>query len=128
MWSFDFIFLTRKFNLDVSTFQAHISRIIASPFRTTLFLFPEGTVITPDTHSKCVTYAAKNEIEFKSKHVLLPKSTGMYTLLHGLKNKVQGVWDITVMYSGVTDKCPYDTYPISQVLFDQVVFGKLNAY
>ncbi len=115
MFCFDFIFLTRKFHIDLPTFQAHTLRMLTSPFRTTVLLFPEGTVITPDTHSKCVSYAQKNSIEYKSRHVLLPKSTGMYTLLRGLKDKVKGVWDITVMYDGITDKCPYDTYPISQV-------------
>ena len=115
MFCFDFIFLTRKFTIDYPTFQRHISDILTSPFRHTLLLFPEGTVITPDTHSKCVAYAEKNGVEFESRHVLLPKSTGMYTLARGLKERVKGVWDVTIMYSGIEGRCPYDTYPIKEV-------------
>lgn len=65
-----------------------------------LIVYPEGTVISPHTRERSGKYAEKLGVE-PLKHVLLPRSRGLFLMLRSLRNTVEVVYDVTTGYSGL---------------------------
>ncbi|RKO96858.1 hypothetical protein CXG81DRAFT_16127 [Caulochytrium protostelioides] len=133
MHFFEFIFLKRKWAQDKSTIRANLSQALVDaqggpngdrrklPFW--LLLFPEGTVITPDTYDRTLAYSAKMGLPPQAvpSYVLLPKSTGLFACLQSMAQEggTEDLFDITMGYSGTTfaDGCPYSQWPVDRVFF-----------
>jgi hypothetical protein len=71
-----------------------------------LLLFPEGTTLHPTTIEKSNSHAVKQSLEPR-KHVLLPRSTGLFFCLSELAQPsfgtetLQGLVDVTVCVKGI---------------------------
>ena len=65
-----------------------------------LLLFPEGTNASGNGRVKSAKWADKIGVE-DMKHVLLPRSTGMFFCLTELKGTVEYIYDCTVAYEGI---------------------------
>ena len=118
MQFFEFIFLSRKWSCDKSLIYSNLSRSINDNMPLWLLLFPEGTVLTENTHQNSISYAKKMRIEDDPKHVLIPKSTGLYHSLQWLQPNVTCLYDFTIGYSGLNGiNCPFDEYPLDKVFF-----------
>jgi len=119
MMIFEFIFIKRKWAFDRYIMSRLLTRAKKDPLPLLLLIFPEGTVITPDTQAKSMDYAKKMDLKENFKHVLIPKTTGLQYCLEVLRPEVKRLLDITVGYEGLQDHhCPYDEYPLSKVFFE----------
>ncbi|KAI1171759.1 acyltransferase-domain-containing protein [Nemania sp. FL0916] len=65
-----------------------------------LLLFPEGTNLSDNGRRKSANWAKKSGLK-DGRHVMLPRSTGMYFCLTELKGTVDYVYDCTVAYEGI---------------------------
>ncbi|KAI9295889.1 acyltransferase-domain-containing protein, partial [Neoconidiobolus thromboides FSU 785] len=100
MWFFDFIFLERNWTKDEFSFMAHMKKLNQSIKPMWLLIFPEGTTLTGDTRYKSKIFAEKNGYE-TYKHVLLPRSLGLFKCIESLKESVEYIYDITIGIPGV---------------------------
>ncbi|KAJ2990574.1 hypothetical protein HDV02_004277 [Globomyces sp. JEL0801] len=118
MRCFEFIFLARVWKIDQDRIVNALQKSLNDKTPMWLLLFPEGTVICDETKERSMKYAKKIDISIHPKHVLLPKSTGLYHVLKNLKSKAEYLYDFTIGYSGLnSDQCPYDEYPPTKVFF-----------
>ncbi|KAI8894813.1 acyltransferase-domain-containing protein [Globomyces pollinis-pini] len=118
MKCFEFIFLARVWKKDQDRIVDNLVRAKNDKNPMWLLVFPEGTVITEGTKANSRAYAKKKDITDEPKHVLLPKSTGLYHILRALESDTEYLYDFTMGYSGLTkDSIPYDAYPPSLVFF-----------
>ncbi|KAJ2993555.1 hypothetical protein HDV02_002250 [Globomyces sp. JEL0801] len=121
MKCFEFIFLARVWKKDQDRIVDNLVRAKNDKNPMWLLVFPEGTVITEGTKANSRAYAKKKDITDEPKHVLLPKSTGLYHILRALESDTEYLYDFTMgklSYSGLTkDSIPYDAYPPSLVFF-----------
>ncbi|KAJ3254035.1 hypothetical protein HK103_007574 [Boothiomyces macroporosus] len=116
---FEFIFFARKWPIDSKRLQKTLTYAKNDNNPMWLLVFPEGTVITQDTQEKSRAFAKKNDITEDPKHVLLPKSTGLYHILRQMQKSSDYLYDFTIGYSGITENhCPYDEYPPTKVFFE----------
>ncbi|KAJ3089131.1 hypothetical protein HK102_007142 [Quaeritorhiza haematococci] len=119
MWGFEFIFMKRKWALDMLNMRKHLQRAKWDLQPLWLIIFPEGTLNTPNNKETSRAYAKKMDLTEDPTHVLLPKSTGLQFCLSALRPEVHTLVDITMGYSGLTaDQVPYYEY-----LFNDVIFG-----
>lgn len=65
-----------------------------------LLIFPEGTNLSANTRKKSVAWSEKSGLK-DMKHLLLPRSTGMFFCLNELADTIDYVYDCTVAYEGV---------------------------
>lgn len=74
-------------------------------------------MLTANTKQKSFEFAKKAGIVHNTRHVLLPKSTGLFHILRCLKTEF--VYDFTIGYSGVgADDSAYDNYSPTAVFFE----------
>ncbi|KIV83775.1 hypothetical protein PV11_05770 [Exophiala sideris] len=95
-----FIFLKRNWEQDRPNMASALQRLNKPADPMWLLLFPEGTNLAPSTRAKSTAWANKQGIP-DTRHVLLPRSTGLHFCLEELKNTVDYVYDCTVAYEGV---------------------------
>lgn len=95
-----FIFLKRHWEQDKPQLAQALQRLNKAVEPMWLLLFPEGTNLAPDTRVKSANWAKKNNIA-DTKHVLLPRSTGLQFCLEELKGTTDYLYDCTVAYEGV---------------------------
>ncbi|KAI1625662.1 acyltransferase [Exophiala viscosa] len=95
-----FIFLKRNWEQDRPNMASALQRLNKPEDPMWLLLFPEGTNLAPSTRAKSTKWADKQGIP-DTRHVLLPRSTGLHFCLEELKNTVDYVYDCTVAYEGV---------------------------
>lgn len=108
---FDFIFLARSWAKDQRTLAHHLSKLanvskkVASPLA--LFIFPEGTLVSPLTRPQSKKYANKVGLD-DCRHLLLPRSTGLLYCARALKQEIDDLVlvDATIGYPGI----PSDGY------------------
>lgn len=108
---FDFIFLARSWAKDQRTLSHHLAKLakvshkVASPLN--LFIFPEGTLVSPITRPQSKSYADKVGLE-DCRNLLLPRSTGLLYCARALKRDIDELVlvDATIGYPGV----PSDGY------------------
>lgn len=90
------IFLNRNFEAD----KEHIAQMLQFyneyNDHLTLVLYPEGTVLWPDTKRKSDQFAEKNNLA-KFEHVLQPRVTGLKYLVENAEG-IDAIYDITTSY------------------------------
>ena len=87
MQFFDFLFVARRWEADQSYLSQRLSKLFNRK-QLWVLLFPEGTVVTPNTRSHMLRYAHKTGLVVGDlpKHVLLPRSTGLAHCLETFKS------------------------------------------
>jgi 1-acyl-sn-glycerol-3-phosphate acyltransferase len=95
-----FIFLKRNWEEDKPNMARSLQKLNKPTDPMWLLLFPEGTNLAPSTRQRSAAWAKKNDIS-DCTHVLLPRSTGLHFCLDELKDTVEYLYDITVVYEGV---------------------------
>lgn len=95
-----FIFLKRDWEKDKPHMAQALQRLNTSREPMWLLLFPEGTNLASCTRKKSSGWAAKSGIK-DTKHVLLPRSTGLQFCLEQLESSVEYLYDCTIAYEGV---------------------------
>lgn len=109
MMLYGFIFMARKWIEDKPRLQ-HRLRKLKKKYGTTpdglpifnpmwLLIFPEGTNLSRNTKRRSDEYCTKQGIT-TLKHILLPRSTGLFFCLQQLRGTVDYVYDCTVGYEG----------------------------
>lgn len=106
MQFFQFIFLARSWAHDKQRLTSHLTRLARTaaggqlPFL--LLLFPEGTLVSPQTRPLSAKYATKIGIQ-DMQHILLPRSTGLLFCLRALAPHMPSLklLDVTVAYPGI---------------------------
>ncbi len=109
MMFFGFIFMSRKMAVDQPRMAHRLGKLRmqhTSPDGKKyynpmwLLLFPEGTNASDNGRVKSAKWADKIGVD-DMKHVLLPRSTGMFFCLNELKGTVEYIYDCTVAYEGI---------------------------
>lgn len=104
-----FIFLSRKWTLDRTKFLRRISRLaFFKPF--SFLIFPEGTTLCENALKKSDEFTEKEGIP-ATKHVLIPRSLGMFISLLAVQDEIEGVWDFTACYSDIPSYIDTGKYP-----------------
>jgi 1-acyl-sn-glycerol-3-phosphate acyltransferase len=131
---FEFIFLKRQWECDESTLIQNLKQTRQDGFPLWLLIFPEGTNITPDTRQKSLLFAKKRDLLERPRHVLLPRSTGLFTCLKELNQEdyVSQLADVTLSFSNVqSTDVPQYVYPLSQLFLGKSpkkVFLHIHMY
>ncbi|WEW56488.1 hypothetical protein PRK78_001933 [Emydomyces testavorans] len=109
MMLYGFVFMARKWIEDKPRLEHRLRKLKTkhgnSPDGSPAFdpmwllIFPEGTNLSRNTQKKSDSYCEKQGIS-PLKHVLLPRSTGLFFCLQQLKGTVEYVYDCTVGYEG----------------------------
>lgn len=106
MQFFQFIFLARSWAHDKTSLTTHLTRLARTATTTQnpflLLLFPEGTLVSPQTRPLSAAFAAKTGIQ-DMQHMLLPRSTGLLFCLRALAPHMPELklLDVTVAYPGI---------------------------
>ncbi|EXJ59443.1 uncharacterized protein A1O5_12068 [Cladophialophora psammophila CBS 110553] len=100
MQLYQFIFLKRNWEQDKPNMASALQRLNKPTDPMWLLLFPEGTNLARSTRERSAAWAKKNNIP-DTRHVLLPRSTGLQFCLGELKDTVDYLYDCTVVYEGV---------------------------
>ncbi|KIW77082.1 hypothetical protein Z517_09528 [Fonsecaea pedrosoi CBS 271.37] len=100
MQLYQFIFLKRNWEQDKPNMASALQRLNKPTDPMWLLLFPEGTNLAPSTRTRSAEWAKKNNIP-DTRHVLLPRSTGLQFCLEELKDTVDYLYDCTIVYEGV---------------------------
>ncbi|BGP27182.1 lysocardiolipin and lysophospholipid acyltransferase [Rhodotorula toruloides] len=117
---FGFIFLERRWASDRTPFRQQLSRIAKETNRggqeqkLALLIFPEGTIVTANTRGISSKFAEKTAVS-DYKHVLLPRSTGLFFALRQLAPAIPKLElvDLTVGYPLPRQPPPADGKPVS---------------
>lgn len=98
MQFFQFIFLKRKWESDKETLNKSLKRIslYKSDDHVCILVFPEGTIIHPNTIENSLDFAKKEGLK-PFERVLIPRTTGLSFLLENYNN-VSAVYDVTMGY------------------------------
>jgi 1-acyl-sn-glycerol-3-phosphate acyltransferase len=109
MMFYGFVFMARKWQLDKPRLQHRLEKLKtrhSGPMSGSqsldpmwLLIFPEGTNLSINTKGISDRYGEKTGIP-PLKHVLLPRSTGLFFCLQQLKGSVEWVYDCTIAYEG----------------------------
>ncbi|KAJ3259808.1 hypothetical protein HK103_001699 [Boothiomyces macroporosus] len=122
MTFFDFIFMKQKLHLDFQNIVNVMERqrIYGKDVPLWFFLFPEGTLNTPNNRESSHAYAEKSGIKDKPSYVILPKATGLFMCADALSDQVDYIVNLTVGYSGLErEDVPYDNYLMENVFLKQ---------
>ncbi|KAL1969048.1 hypothetical protein VTN77DRAFT_882 [Rasamsonia byssochlamydoides] len=119
MMFYGFIFMARKWQLDKPRLQHRLEKLKtrhSGPMSGSqsldpmwLLIFPEGTNLSTNTKKISDNYGEKTGIP-PLRHMLLPRSTGLFFCLQQLKGTVDWVYDCTVAYEGPPKGCYPDQY------------------
>ncbi|KAI8866003.1 acyltransferase-domain-containing protein [Ramicandelaber brevisporus] len=114
---FGFVFISRTWSQDKSTVEQHMQKLGESREPCWLTVFPEGTIMYPEGHAKSMAYAQLHGFDHP-KRLLLPRITGLFHCLEGLKQqKVRYLMDLTIAYEGMgDDDVPYLVYNVPGIL------------
>ncbi|KIW19914.1 hypothetical protein PV08_00489 [Exophiala spinifera] len=109
MMFYGFIFMARKWIQDKPRLQHRLEKLKTrhgGPMSGSsgldpmwLLIFPEGTNLARNTKRKSLEWAEKQGIP-DMKHLLLPRSTGLFFCLQQLQGTVDWVYDCTIAYEG----------------------------
>ncbi|KAI1932418.1 hypothetical protein LOZ58_000817 [Ophidiomyces ophidiicola] len=116
---YGFIFMARKWAQDKPRLEHRLQKL-KTTHRTSsngvplfdpmwLLIFPEGTNLSKNTKRRSDAYCEKQGIPLP-KHVLLPRSTGLFFCLQQLRNTIDYVYDCTVGYEGPPKGSYADAY------------------
>lgn len=109
MMFYGFIFLARKWETDKPRLEHRLEKLktqhtgpMSGPEGLDpmwLLIFPEGTNLSTNSRKISDKYGAKTGIT-PLKHMLLPRSTGLFFCLQQLRGTVDWVYDCTIAYEG----------------------------
>lgn len=109
MMFYGFIFMARKWAADKPRLQHRLEKLKtrhSGPMSGSagldpmwLLIFPEGTNLSANTKRNSTKWAEKQGIP-NTRHVLLPRSTGLFFCLQQLQGTVDWVYDVTIAYEG----------------------------
>ncbi|KAJ4504133.1 hypothetical protein HRR83_008626 [Exophiala dermatitidis] len=109
MMFYGFIFMARKWAADKPRLQHRLEKLKtrhSGPMSGSagldpmwLLIFPEGTNLSRNTKKVSSRWAEKQGIP-DTRHVLLPRSTGLFFCLQQLQGTVDWVYDCTIAYEG----------------------------
>lgn len=121
---FGYIFLERKWNVDQEILKRGLKQL-KEKNSFYLLIFPEGTIIDSETHKKSKKFCTTNNITihnkpFNPENVILPRKTGYDMIFDNLKDKIDGIIDITLITN------PYTKYP-SEIYDAKDVFVKRSC-
>ncbi|GAA5923357.1 hypothetical protein JCM1841_006495 [Sporobolomyces salmonicolor] len=102
---YDFIYLDRKWASDKEPFRRQLEGIARTTRdggereRLAFLIFPEGTIVTENTRGISTKFAEKTGVSHP-KHLLLPRSTGLFFALRHLARTVPSLHliDLTLAY------------------------------
>ncbi|KAG6861205.1 hypothetical protein C0995_002554 [Termitomyces sp. Mi166 len=126
MQLYGFIFLARSWASDRSQLASHLSALGKraeeedKPF--CFLLYPEGTLVSPNTRPISKKFADKEGITDLN-NLLLPRSTGLYYSLRSLAPRVPNLKliDLTVVYPGIPPMgYGQDYYTLRSIFMDGV--------
>jgi len=126
MQFFKFIFLARSWASDREQLASHLSILGEQAEREdnplTLILYPEGTLVSPDTRPISKKFADKMGIPDMT-NILLPRSTGLHYSLRSLAPRIPSLHliDLTIVYPGIPPlKYGQSYYSLRSIFFDRV--------
>lgn len=107
---YGFIFMSRKWATDQSRMAYRLRKLVtrhSGPMSGSagldpmwFLMYPEGTNLSARTRKRSAAWAEKSGLE-DMRHLLLPRSTGLFYVLGELKDTIDYVYDITVGYGGI---------------------------
>ena len=104
MMFYGFIFMARNWAKDKLRLRHRLQKLklkysgILDPMW--LIIFPEGTNLSRNTCIRSAAYADKQGL-VNTRHLVLPRSTGLLYCLQELRGTVEWVYDVTIAYEGV---------------------------
>ena len=104
MMFYGFVFMARAWAKDKLRLQHRLQKLklmysgVLDPMW--LLIFPEGTNLSPTTLTRSAAWADKQGVA-NTRHLLLPRSTGLLYCLQELEGTVEWVYDVTIAYEGV---------------------------
>ena len=130
-WSmrfFDFVFLNRKWEQDQAHFTKKLRGFVESNYPFCLLIFPEGTTLNHQALTKSESFATKLGVKPTSR-VLLPRVLGMWEAVKALDSSLDGIYNITVGYSGIqeTDE-PEKVFTLKKLFFDGITPEKVHYH
>lgn len=131
MMFYNFIFMARKWEKDQPRLRHRLQKLNtrhsgpmtgdSGPGQLDpmwLLIFPEGTNLSPNTRNSSKRWSEKAGIP-DTRHVLLPRSTGLEFCLQELRNTVDYVYDCTIAYEGIPPgKYGGDIFTLRSVYFE----------
>lgn len=100
MANFNFIFMSRKWADDKENMRVHFEGLNKLQAPVWLTMFPEGTNTSHNGTNNSNKFAAKMNKK-PTKHVLLPRTTGLRYAIENLAPTVDYLYDCTLAYEGV---------------------------
>ncbi|KAF8983880.1 hypothetical protein BGZ46_009337 [Entomortierella lignicola] len=125
---FDFILLKRNdFEHDKRAIEQNLKRA-AKDEPLWLVVFPEGTVVSKGTRKRSQTFAEKAGLT-DHRHVLLPRTSGLFICINELRGSVEYVYDTTVGYSGIHyGEIPQELYPLPGLYINKAQPKEINMH
>lgn len=99
----DTVFLKRNWSRDEAGIKATFAKIIENNLPIWMISFPEGTRITPAKLEKSREFARMRGLT-PTQHVIMPRATGFYATVTGLRGHVSAVYSLTIGYHGRVPK------------------------
>ncbi|GAB7352729.1 hypothetical protein MBLNU459_g3083t1 [Dothideomycetes sp. NU459] len=141
MMFFNFIFMARKWETDKPRLRHRLQKLNtrhSGPMTGStgpaqldpmwLLIFPEGTNLSPNTRRSSVKWSEKAGIP-DTRHVLLPRSTGLQFCLQELRDTVDYVYDCTIAYEGIpAGQYGGDIFTLRSVYFQGRPPKSVNMY
>ena len=138
MMFFGFIFMARKWANDKPRLQHRLQKLKerhSGPMSGSagydpmwLLIFPEGTNLSANTRRKNDAYVQREHLQ-NMRHVLLPRSTGLFFCLQQLRGTVEYIYDSTMAYEGISpDDYAQDFFTIRSTYFQGRAPASVNMY
>ncbi|OAQ31664.1 hypothetical protein K457DRAFT_71460 [Linnemannia elongata AG-77] len=127
-WFFDFILLKRNdWAHDKRAIEENLDRVNAKD-PLWLVVFPEGTVVSRGTRKRSTAFAVKAGLA-DHRHVLLPRTSGLFVCINKLRGSVEYLYDATVGYSGIAyGEIPQELYPLPGLYLNQAQPKDINMH
>ncbi|KAI8606334.1 acyltransferase-domain-containing protein [Dissophora ornata] len=93
-----------------------------------LVVFPEGTVVSKGTRKRSAAFAEKEGLT-DHRHVLLPRTSGLFVCINKLRGSVEYLYDATVGYSGIhIGEIPQELYPLPGLYINKAQPKEVNMH
>ncbi|KAF9364931.1 hypothetical protein BGX34_012038 [Mortierella sp. NVP85] len=93
-----------------------------------LVVFPEGTVVSRSTRKRSMAFAEKTGLT-DHRHLLLPRTSGMFVCVNQLRGSVEYIYDFTVGYSGIHyGEIPQELYPLPGLYVNKAQPKDINMH
>ncbi|GJJ76380.1 hypothetical protein EMPS_08739 [Entomortierella parvispora] len=125
---FDFILLKRNdWAHDKRAIEENLDRVNKKD-PLWLVVFPEGTVVSKGTRKRSTAFAEKAGLK-DHRHVLLPRTSGLFVCINKLRGSVEYLYDATVGYSGIHyGEVPQELYPLPGLYLNKAQPKEINMH